>query len=174
MSTLSIQTQTPIAQLARSLFDAYDTNHDGQLGVDEFSTLVAKLTGAISETGSATTAATAGSYTSPVLSATATRTRLNGMEGFDHNKIADQNHRTVKYLFAREAQYVDLSGVKDKASAEALLRGMVPNLQAAGLQVLDVKGDKLKINFEGKEVWFDVIRGSSSGSPSFQWLPIES
>jgi len=67
----------------------------------------------------------------------------------------------------------DLSSVKDKASAEATLRGMVPALQEAGLNVLDVRGDKIKITYEGQDVWIDVIARASSGvDPAFQWLPV--
>jgi hypothetical protein len=121
--------------------------------------------------GSSTAAATA-NYTTPVLSTSAARVR-NAMEGFDSAKIDNLDHRTPKYLFARVAQYANLAGVTDKASAESVLRGMTDELKAAGLNVVDVKGDKIQITVEGRDAWFDVIRGANSGSPSFQWLPVE-
>jgi hypothetical protein len=173
MSTLPIDSAAPIAQLARSLFDLYDANRDGKLGSDEFATLIAKLTGGISASAP-TTSASSGNATSPVWSASGSaRAPRNRMDGFDSVKLANESHRTPKYLFARAAQYADLSGVTDKASAEALLRNMLPELQAAGLEVTDVRGDKLKVVHEGKEGWVDVICGANSGSPSFQWLPVE-
>jgi hypothetical protein len=49
---------------------------------------------------------------------------------------------------------------------------MAPRLQEAGLNVLDVQGDKIKITFEGQDVWIDVIRGAASGDPAFQWMPV--
>ena len=174
MSTLPIDSATPVAQLAKSLFDVYDTNRDGKLGSDEFASLISRLTGGLTATSAATTGAASGKATSPVWSASgAARTPRNRMDGFDSAKIANESHRTPKYLFARAAQYADLSGVTDKASAEALLRNMLPELQAAGLEVTDVRGDKLKVVHEGKEGWVDVICGANSGSPSFQWLPVE-
>lgn len=173
MSTLPIDSATPIAQLARSLFDTYDTNRDGKLGSDEFASLIAKLTSGLGAAGAGSAAASSANATSPVWSASgAARAPRNRMDGFDSAKLANESHRTPKYLFARAAQYADLSGVKDKASAETLLRGMLPELQAAGLQVTDVRGDKLKVVHEGKEGWVDVICGANSGSPSFQWLVV--
>lgn len=174
MSTLPIDSATPVAQLARSLFDVYDTNRDGKLGSEEFATLIARLTGGLTGAGAATTGTASSHATSPVWSASGSaRTPRNRMDGFDSAKIANESHRTPKYLFARAAQYADLSSVKDKASAETLLRGMLPELQAAGLEVTDVKGDKLRVLHEGKEGWVDVICGANSGLPSFQWLPVE-
>jgi hypothetical protein len=174
MSTLPIDSATPIAQLARSLFDVYDTNHDGKLGSDEFARLIAKLTGGTAAATAGTSATASANGTTPVWSSAASgRTPRNRMDGFDSAKIANESHRTPKYLFARVAQFADLSGVTDKASAEAVLRNMLPELQAAGLEVTDVRGDKLKVMWEGKEGWVDVVQGANSGSPSFQWLPVE-
>jgi hypothetical protein len=174
MSTLPIDSATPIAQLARSLFDVFDANRDGKLGSDEFASLIAKLTGGTTAANAAATGTVSANSTTPVWSASASdRSPRNRMDGFDALKLANEGHRTPKYLFARAAQYADLSTVTDKASAEAMLRGMLPELQAAGLQVTDVKGDKLKVMHEGKEGWVDVICGANGGSPSFQWLPVE-
>jgi hypothetical protein len=173
MSTLPIDSATPIAQLARSLFDVFDTNRDGKLGSDEFASLIAKLTGGTAAATTATTSTVSANSTTPVWSAASERTPRNRMDGFDSGKLANDSHRTPKYIFARAAQYADLSSVTDKASAETMLRGMLPELQAAGLQVTDVRGDKIKVVHEGKEGWVDVICGANGGSPSFQWLPVE-
>jgi hypothetical protein len=172
MSTSAIQSGNPIDQLAKTLFRAYDTNSDGKLSSDEFATLVTNLTGAMAKVGGSSTAAATANYTTPVLSTSAARVR-NAMEGFDSAKIDNLDHRTPKYMFARVAQYASLDGVTDKATAESVLRGMTADLKAAGLDVLDVKGDKIQVNIEGRDTWIDVIRGASSGSPSFQWLPVE-
>jgi len=173
MSTMPIQSGNPLDQLARTLFRAYDTNSDGKLSSDEFATLVANLTGAVASAGrTATAAATSAVYTTPVLS-TAAREPRSALEGFDSAKLSNLNHRTPKYLFARVAQYADLSGVTDKASAESVLRGMTADLQAAGLNVLDVKGDKIQVTIDGRDTWIDVVRGANSGRAAFQWLPVE-
>jgi hypothetical protein len=174
MSTSAIQSGNPIDQLAKTLFRAYDTNSDGKLSSDEFAKLVTNLTGAVASAGGTSSlAATSGNYTTPVLSTASAERARNAMDGFDSAKIANLEHRTPKYLFARVAQYASLDGVTDKATAETVLRGMTTDLKAAGLEVIDVKGDKIQINIEGHDTWIDVIHGANSGSPSFQWLPVE-
>ena len=70
------------------------------------------------------------------------------------------------------AQRYSLASVTDKASAESLLIQMRPELEAAGLTVLDVSKDKIQIqiqNGQGVTFWVDVIRGASAGDPAFQW-----
>jgi hypothetical protein len=177
MSTTPVQAGNALGQLASTLFKSYDVNGDGRLDADEFSTLVAKLTGALAPAAAGqASAATSPSYASRALPASASPRAVRArLEGFDHAKLADTAHRTQKYIFARVAQQTDLTSVTDKASAEAVLRSMVPSLQSAGLEVLDVKGDKIKVvgQHSGREVWIDVIRGANSATPAFQWLPIE-
>ena len=91
------------------------------------------------------------------------------LEGFDNGKLADPNHNTVKYLFGRVATHYPLDQVKDKASAEALLNRMVPDLRAAGLDIRGVKGDKLLMKTPLGLESIDVVRGSGSGNPGWWW-----
>jgi hypothetical protein len=91
------------------------------------------------------------------------------LEGFDHVKLANLNHRTPKYLFARVAQQFGLESVKDKASGEALLQKMIPYMRAAGLEIAGVKGDKINVKTEIGWEWVDVIRGAGSGNPAWWW-----
>ena len=67
------------------------------------------------------------------------------------------------------------ASVTDKASAEALLMQMRPELEAAGLTVLDVSKGTIQIqNNQGDAIWVDVIRGASAGDPAFQWHDLPS
>lgn len=91
------------------------------------------------------------------------------LEGYDTTKLNDFSHTTVKYQFGRVATNYPLASVKDHASAEALLRSMVPDLEAAGIKVLDVRGDKLKVQTEIGHEWVDVVRGAGSGNPGYWW-----
>jgi hypothetical protein len=92
------------------------------------------------------------------------------MAGFNDAKLGDPSHTTIKYTFGRVAQRYSLASVTDKASAESLLMQMRPELEAAGLTVLDVRKDKTQIqNGQGDTFWADVIRGASAGDPAFQW-----
>lgn len=91
------------------------------------------------------------------------------LEGFDFNKLNNPNHRTPKYLFARVVQHVPLTSVRDHASAEALLRAIRPQLEAAGLRILDVKNDKIHVITEIGAEWVDVIRGSGAPNPAWWW-----
>lgn len=91
------------------------------------------------------------------------------LEGYNAEKLHNPEHRTPKYLFGRVASHYPLDQVKDKAGAEALLRQMLPDLRAAGLEVVDVKGDKLQVKTELGYEWVDVVRGAGSGSPGWWW-----
>ena len=99
----------------------------------------------------------------------------SSLEGFDAGKLANLTHQTPKYQFGRVASNYDLSGVKDKATAEALLKQMKPQLEANGMKVLAIAGDKIQTidPATGKAVWVDVIRGAGSGNPAFAWMPGE-
>lgn len=176
MATSPIQSGAALQDLTRSLLQNFDANRDGNLNVDEFSTFLSRFIGSLNPDG-----AGAAGRQSPLssISSRATRAAAHAgggfratMEGFDAGKLANPDHRTPKYLFGRLASNYDLSGVKDKAAGEALLRQMSPELEQAGLKVLDVKGDKIKINHEGQDVWIDVIRGCNSGTCAWQWLPV--
>jgi hypothetical protein len=91
------------------------------------------------------------------------------LEGFDSNKLADSNHNSVKYLFGRVATHFPLDSVKDKAGAEALLNKMVPDLQAAGLDIVGVKGDRLLMKTPLGLESIDVVRGAGGGNPGWWW-----
>ncbi len=91
------------------------------------------------------------------------------LEGFDGRKLADASHTTVKYLFGRVATHFPLNEVKDHASAEALLNRMVPDLQAAGLDIVGVKGDRLLMKTPLGLESIDVVRGAGGGNPGWWW-----
>jgi hypothetical protein len=91
------------------------------------------------------------------------------LEGYDATKLHNLGHQTVKYQFGRVASHHSLENVKSHADAEALLNKMRPDFEAAGLKVLDVKGDKIRVETELGEEWVDVVRGAGSGNPGWWW-----
>ena len=144
-------------QFARTLMTSLDGNRDGQLSTEEFTSYLAKLADTSVDTGHRTHAT---SHEGPA----------PFMAGFNDAKLGDPSHTTIKYTFGRVAQRYSLASVTDKASAESLLMQMRPELEAAGLTVLDVRKDKTQIqNGQGDTFWADVIRGASAGDPAFQW-----
>ena len=93
------------------------------------------------------------------------------LEGYDMGKINDPSNSHVKYKFGRIAQNYSLSGVTDKASAEALLNSMKPQMEASGINVLAIKGDKIQVKDDaGQDAWIDVIRATGSSNTGWQWL----
>jgi hypothetical protein len=95
-----------------------------------------------------------------------------GLEGFDADKLSDMSDQSPKYQFGRIAQGMDLSSVKDRTSAEAMLYYMRPRLEASGIPVLAVSGGRIQtLDDSGAPIWVDVLRGVSSGKPVFTWLP---
>ena len=92
------------------------------------------------------------------------------LEGYDQTKLDNPEKRTPKYLFGRVAQGFKLDSVQgDKAKAEDLLKAMVPDLQAAGLEVVGVSGDKIQVKTELGYEWVDVIRAAGGSDPGWQW-----
>jgi hypothetical protein len=156
-----VTTTNLLEQFARTLMTSLDGNRDGQLSTTEFTSFLSKFAGE----GFGADART---------SASVNEGPAPEMAGFHPGKLADPGHTTVKYLFGRVAQHHSLASVLDKTSAESLLQQMQPDLKAAGLNVLDVKGDKIQIKHnDGQTSWVDVIRGATAGSPAFQWLDTE-
>jgi len=174
MSTSSVQATTALQNLATAILGRFDKNSDGQLGGTEFADFLSTLVGTTSS--STVTAALSATTTTPLIASTSTTagaydgTPRSAMEGFDFAKVRNLSHDTVKYKFARVAWSQDLSSITDKASAETLLRSMLTDFSAAGLNVLEVKGDSIKVKDGATEFWVDVVRGANSGSPAFQWL----
>lgn len=107
----------------------------------------------------------------PVANAFGNASKLGAvpLEGFDAGKLRDANHTTVKYLFGRVATHFGLESVKDKAGAEALLNKMVPDLRAAGLDIVGVKGDRLLMKTPLGLESIDVVRGAGGGNPGWWW-----
>lgn len=92
------------------------------------------------------------------------------LEGYDQAKLDNPDHRTPKYVFGRVAQNFKLDSVQgDKAKAEQLLKAMLPELQAAGLEVVGVAGDRIQVKTEVGYEWVDVVRGAGSDSPGWWW-----
>lgn len=148
---------TGVDAMAEQLMQVFDRNKDGQLTTEEFTAVLGDILG--NRAGAADTTA-AGS----------TR-RTDHLAGFSPAKF--DTSQSIKYKFARAAMEFDLASVKDKPSAEALLNEMKPAMAREGLDVIEVSKDKIRVMYEGNPIWVDVIQGSSSGSPMFQWLPVE-
>lgn len=171
MSINALQSTNPIEQLARSLVDRFDANRDGQLTTEEFTSFLTSFV------DSARSAATAPGIVNGA-PAHGLRKGLvdNGgpaaLEGFNHDKLKDPTHLTPKYRFARVAQQYSLDGVTSKAAAERLLTSMKADLEAAGLDVVAIRNDKMKLRLDdGREAWIDVMRAVGSGqAKAWQWL----
>ncbi|MGE0487706.1 MAG: hypothetical protein AB7S38_00680 [Vulcanimicrobiota bacterium] len=92
------------------------------------------------------------------------------LEGYDSNKLNNPDHKTPKYIFGRVAQHYKLDSVQgDKAKAEQLLTAMLPELRAAGLEVVGVEGDRIQVKTEVGYEWVDVVRGAGSDNPGWWW-----
>ena len=156
-----------IELLTQQLMTRFDTNKDGKLTTDEFTSALRSMLEA--QPTASTTAASTGATVAPASAVPASSIRrTDHMVGFEPSKIPAR--QSVKYQFARAATQFDIESVKDKPSADALLTSMRPAFEREGLKVLAVKGDRLQVEIEGQATWVDVIRGSSSGTPAFQWV----
>lgn len=93
------------------------------------------------------------------------------LEGYNHEKLHNPAHKTPKYLFGRVATRYPLDQVKNHDDAERLLKQMIPELKASGLEFGDppVKGDRIQVKTELGYEWVDVVRGAGSGNPGWWW-----
>jgi hypothetical protein len=155
-----------VGAMAQQLMQVFDRNRDGQLTSTEFTAVLGDLLKhrSISSTSIDAAAANPGA-------AGSTSRRTDQLAGFNPAKF--DTSQSIKYRFARAAMQFDVSSVKDKAGAEALLNQMRPAMQREGLEVLDVSKDKIQVMYEGQPLWVDVIQGASSGAALFQWMPLE-
>lgn len=152
---------TGIDALAQQLLRAFDVNKDGKLSANEFTSVLTSML-------NARTNGTAGTET-PAVDAPATPRNTSLLAGFDLSKLA--NSQSPKYKFARAAVDFDLASVTSKPAAEALLNQMRPAFQREGLDVHEIRGDRIRITHEGQDIWIDVIQAASVGATAFQWLP---
>ena len=164
MSINTVQSTTPFDQIARQLVDRFDANKDGQLTTEEFTSFLSNFLTSTVTPNAAPNGAANGVVAGAGTNGLKLGTVKPNMDAFDSRKIADEGHLTVKYRFARVAKQYSLESVTDKTKAEELLNQMKADLTAAGLNVLDISKDKIKIKDDaGQEVWFDVIRAAGSG-----------
>ncbi|MGE3276437.1 MAG: hypothetical protein AB7O67_15090 [Vicinamibacterales bacterium] len=164
----SIETSNPLQDLAQQLVQKFDTNGDGSLTTQEFTTFLTTFMGTL---GTGYTGGGTGGTTTTGTTSAGSGIGRGQMEGFDFNKIGDPSVTTVKYKFARVAQNYGLSSVSDMSSAQSLLNQMTPELQAAGITVLGVEKDKIQVlDDAGQPAWIDVIRGAGGANPAWQWL----
>lgn len=91
------------------------------------------------------------------------------LEGYDHNKLNNPLVQSVKYKFGRIAQKYSLDPVHDHQTAQQLLEKMVPEFRAAGIEVKEVKKDKILVKTEIGWEWVDVVRGAGAPNPGWWW-----
>jgi hypothetical protein len=170
MSYVNPTNASGVDAMARQLMVVFDRNRDGKLEASEFTAVL----GDLMNRRSVSTADVRNLTGDPVSGAGLSAAKVRSGEqlaGFDARKL--EASVSTKYRFARAAMEFDVSTVRDKASAAALLNQMRPTMEREGLQVLDISNDRIHVMHEGQPVWIDVIQGANSGAPMFQWLPTE-
>ena len=160
-----IQPGSSIQEMARSLMRTVDSNGNGELSTEEFTSFLAKLMTGV-QTGVGTSPA------SMPTAATAPRAMATGpspkFEGFDFNKGADPA-KSAKYAFAAAAQRAG-SMPTSKADAETWFNSSIKGeMEKLGHTIDWVKGDRFQFtNWQGTFV-VDYVRGAASGNPALAW-----
>lgn len=90
------------------------------------------------------------------------------MQGFDWSALMDFRNTAPKYQFGRAASNFD-PNVQNPQQAEALLESMIQAMQAQGLLVVGVDGDKIQVKTEKGFEWVSVLDGMGGQNPAFQW-----
>jgi hypothetical protein len=158
-----IQSGSSVQEMARQLMRTVDTNGNGELSTEEFTSFLAKLMTGVQGGFAASPAATA----TPTATATATGAALK-FEGFDFAKNADPA-KSAKYAFAAAAQKAG-SMPTSKADAEVWFNTNIKGeMEKLGHKIDWVKGDKFQFtNWQGTFT-VDYVRGAASSNPALAW-----
>lgn len=157
-----IQPGASIQEMARSLMRTVDTNNNGELSTEEFTSFLAKLMTGVQSGFNASPAATA-----PSPAATAPGASVK-FEGFDFNKGADPA-KSAKYAFAAAAQRIGTMPTS-KPEAESWFNANIKGeMEKLGHKIDWVKGDRFQFtNWQGTFV-VDYVRGANSSNPALAW-----
>jgi hypothetical protein len=160
-----IQPGASIQEMARSLMRTVDSNGNGELSTEEFTSFLAKLMTGV-QTG--LSASPTGVATTPTAAGAAGTGASLKFEGFDFNKGADPA-KSAKYAFAAAAQKSG-SMPTSKADAEAWFNTSIKGeMEKLGHKVDWVKGDRFQFtNWQGTFV-VDYVRGAASSNPALAW-----
>jgi hypothetical protein len=173
MPAMPAPSGNPLQDLARMLFTRVEGQAEDPITPDQFAIFLGRLattSAPVTTTAGGRLPASAFTPVTTTLRPTITTGPRSPMEGFDFGKIASGDLSTAKYRFARVAWRYDLSGVNDEAGAEAVLKNMVPDLEAAGVPVVAIAGSRLTLRGDRGELCVDVIRwNGDGGAPAFQW-----
>ncbi len=157
---ISAGSSSMLQDLAARLIKGFDHNSDGKLSSEEFSGLLTGLIGKGSTGGIKDAFGAAGE-----------RIPVDSMPGFDSNKLANTNHRSVKYEAARVLQFYPHTPAGLQA-ALAELQELFP-----GVTITGSKGDKLDfgdLTSKGQRVGVvDVIHAAGEGGRAWSWNPVE-
>ena len=158
-----IQPGASIQEMAKSLMRTVDTNGNGELSTEEFTSFLAKLMTGVQSGFGAPTATTPYAATPAAAGGVPAK-----FEGFDFSKNADPA-KSAKYAFAAAAQKVGTMPTS-KPEAEAWFNANIKGeMEKLGHQIDWVKGDRFQFtNWQGTFV-VDYVRGANSGSPALAW-----
>jgi hypothetical protein len=147
--------------MARSLMRTVDTNGNGELSTEEFTSFLAKLMTGV-QTG---LAASPTAVTTPAAAGTTSNIKF---EGFDFAKNADPA-KSAKYAFAAAAQKIGTMPTS-KADAEVWFNTNIEaEMEKLGHKIDWVKGDRFQFtNWQGTFV-VDYVRGAASSNPALAW-----
>ena len=159
-----IQPGASIQEMARSLMRTVDSNGNGELSTEEFTSFLAKLmTGVQTGLSASPTAVTTAAATGTAATGAALK-----FEGFDFAKNADPA-KSAKYAFAAAAQKAG-SMPTSKAEAESWFNSNIKGeMEKLGHKIDWVKGDRFQFtNWQGTFV-VDYVRGAASSNPALAW-----
>jgi hypothetical protein len=142
-----------VQQLADSLMNRFDANHDGQLSKEEFSGLLGDLMGAIGS----------GGFQQDEGGAAGVK-----FEGFDFGRAQDPQ-KSAKDAFAKTAREIG-SMPLTRTEAESWFNTHVKGpFEALGHKVNWVDGDKFSFtNWQGTYT-VDFVRGADGPNPALWW-----
>jgi hypothetical protein len=160
-----------LQDLAATLLKGFDSNGDGKLSSDEFSSLITGLAQQFGVDANATAAAYSTSVaTKPIVStATDFGSVSSKFEGFDLGRAQDPS-KSAKDAFAMLAAKSG-SVPATKAEAETWFNSKIKSeFEALGHKVNWVSGDKMSFtNWQGTYE-IDFIRGADGPNPAYTWL----
>lgn len=180
----SISTGNPLQELARQLVQKFDTDRDGQLTTQEFTSFLTNFLGTLGGDGKTAAAAGTGLAQGYQVPATASEGVTGGRGGgyayggFDFSQPAANRDitKSAKYAFAEATRLAEEQGAgtmwHTKAGAEQFARQYVqPFLESQGFAVHEIVGDKMRVstreNPSGE--WVDFVENVDGANPRLAW-----
>lgn len=165
MSTNTTINGVTVQDLANTLMESFDSNNDGQINTDEFSSFLGQLLSGVSSSSSypITSIGNTSSFQLGAQSSGEIK-----FEGFDFNSTNDLSE-SAKYAFAAAAQATGTMPTTKSEAEEWFNENVKEEMEKLGHRINWVKGDKFQFTNDQGTFVVDFVRDAGGSDPAIVW-----